>query len=337
MLGVIPFLNAGTYSFDTFYRRSLSEISEAAGEHILFDRIGNPKFSDRLYKAMRTPDITKEDRRLQREWERKYSTTEAEERQRIDESLTWQRTFGVESKDLPCLVFVTQPAQKIGLLRIARHWFDRESSWEVFLRCFCSWLGQKHVVTLATADLDDAAVSRRLSRSLRKLTLKVNERLQSKGATQRDTADERVQPIYCMVISEKGKESLTRSEYEQRAAKKDTLDILIDGTTLEVRCRDAQGTVHDSSIRPGELAMLSEYMEFPGKWIRPRDTNAGKECNSLDAANRMFYAARRAVGPATEESTDRFFKRDKSAKGTKNRRFRFDPHSTLKYLVSLPT
>ncbi|MCK4415099.1 MAG: hypothetical protein KAY32_16325 [Candidatus Eisenbacteria sp.] len=185
MLGAIPFLDGATYSFDDYYRRSFEQIAKAAGHHILFQRTGNPRFSDRLYMEMRTPELAKEDSRLRKQWEREFSTPEAEEHQRVSQSLEWLEKFDLRMQDLPCFVFITQEGRRVGLLRMTHRWYESESSWRIFLRCFCAWLEGKDVRKVATADLVDAAVSRRLSRLLRKLTKAVDDQLQLPKATAR--------------------------------------------------------------------------------------------------------------------------------------------------------
>lgn len=179
MLGAIPLVDGGTYSFDRFYWHSWTQLSEAAGKHIVFQRTGNPRFSDQLYKEMRPPSLVKEDLRREREWDRDFPTLEAKERQRIDECLKWTKRFGLTSEDLPCFVFVTKEGGRVGLLQIRRQWYESELSWGVFLPCFCAWLGQEDVVKLAAGHLENAEISEQLSHMLQKLSQTVDRQLRS--------------------------------------------------------------------------------------------------------------------------------------------------------------
>lgn len=181
ILAAIPLVDGGTYSFDRFYWYSWTQLSEAAGKHIVFQRTGNPRFSDQLYKEMRPPSLVKEDLRREREWDRDFPTLEAEERQRIDECLKWIKRFGLTSEDLPCFVFVTKEGGRVGLLRMNHRWYESESSWRVFVRCFCAWLGQEDVVKLATGHLENAEISEQLSLMLQKLSQTVDRQLRSVG------------------------------------------------------------------------------------------------------------------------------------------------------------
>jgi hypothetical protein len=178
MLWVIPFVNGGTYSFDTYYGRSFSQIAKAAGQDITTFRIGNPRFSDALYKESRTAEQAEEDARLREQWETEYSTSEAEEQQRIGQSLEGHEEFGIQVDDFPCFVFITPDWKRVGLLLIDHRWFESEYSWRVFLSCFCSWLEQEDLQKLAAADLEDDAISRKLLPFFQKLTNTINKQLE---------------------------------------------------------------------------------------------------------------------------------------------------------------
>lgn len=182
-LGAIPFLDAGTYSFDRFYSLSFDQIAKAGGDHICIGRIGDPEHSDQIYMKIRPSVLASEDRRLSREWNKKYSSPEVADRKRITESLDHFDRFNLKDTDLPCLVFVNPAGKRVGLLRVLDHWYDSEPSWRVFLRCLCSWLEQESVIELASSNLEDTVLSRRLAERLGGLTSEVEEQLEFLDST----------------------------------------------------------------------------------------------------------------------------------------------------------
>jgi len=179
MLGAIPFIDGATYSFDEFYRRSFTQIAKASGRHIVFQRTGNPRFSDPLYREMRTPEQAEEDDRHREQWEREFPTSEAEEYQRINECVEWLAEYDLKPEDLPCFVFVSDVGHRVGLLRIPERWYDSETSWKAFLWCFCSWLEQEDLVELATGRLGCVETTERLSLMMQKLGQNVDRQLRS--------------------------------------------------------------------------------------------------------------------------------------------------------------
>ena len=184
----MPFIDAGTYSFDSSYRLSFDQITKAGGTIFAFQRIGNSRFSDSYYKGMRTPEMAEEDHRLKEQWETEFSTIEAQDHQRIGQSLLWHDKFNLQLNDFPCFVFVTQEGQRVGLLRIEHGWYESESSWRVFLRCFCPWLEQEDLRELAATDLENDAISRKLIPFTNKLTETVNKQLKGAVKKQRSTS-----------------------------------------------------------------------------------------------------------------------------------------------------
>jgi len=333
MLGAIELVDGATYSFDKFYRLSFLRLAEAAGNHIVFVRIGDPGLSDPRYKAMRTREMAKDDRRLRRQWERKFSTPEAEEHQRISESRKGMKDYALTDDDLPCFVFVTPRCRRVGLLRVDHHWHESESSWRVFVRCFCTWLEREDVKKLASADLPDAELSSRLSRSLGKLRQAIEGQLGSPETDVREAPDGQLLPgVYCRVITEKRTKQLSRAEYGQLVLRKAEFDMFIDGMTRRVSCRDARGKSRCSQLTPRELEMLLQYVKCR-RAMRPCDTIAGKRCSLLETANHLFVVARRKVDPVSKPIEARFFQVIKHPAGAKQRHYQFVPPDHLTYRV----
>ena len=336
MLSAIPGFDGDTYDFDRFYRRSFLQISEAGGKHITFFRIGDPEFSDPLHKERRTPALVREDRRQSREWEKKYSSPDAEERQRIAESLKCCDMFNVKEKERPCFVFIWRRDRRVGLLRVPDHWYASESSWRVFRLCLCSWLKQKSVVTLATADLEDAVLSRRLSRLLGNLSRTIEKQLQSRGVAESGSAEKQSQAdIYCRIITEKGEQDLTYAQYERFLDRKRKLDMFINGMTGEAMRRDLQGQEHLSELKPRELNMLLAFITSR-RPMRPCDTTPrGREKPSWQTANHTFGAAMRKVDTRISRYKHRFFCLLRDPEGSEFRKYYFNPAPNLKYLIML--
>ena len=333
MLKVIPFQDGATYSFEKYYRRSLQQIGQAAGPDIEFFRTGDPKFSDEQTKAKRTHDQVKEDRRLSAQWKRKYSTTEAQEHQRISQSLEWFERFNLKLDDFPCFVFITPEAKRVGLLRIDHRWYESGPSWRIFHRSFCAWLELKDVREMATKNLGNDVISARLSLLLNDFTSMVNQQLLSPRVNKRTAVRKTVSAdVYCHVLSEKRIETMTRGQYDRLVGKMSDYDMFIDGITRHVSSRDPKGKTQYSKLTPRELDILLHYINHDGSF-RPRDTPAGIMSSGLDAANHLLESARRKVDPAIKRYEYRFFHTIRHPLGTAYREYRFAPLSKLKYRI----
>jgi hypothetical protein len=335
MLGAIPLLDGSSYSFDKFYRRSFQQIASAAGQHILFQRTGNPRFSDHLYKEMRTLELAKEDLRLRKRWEQEFSTSEAGEHQRILESLNWSKKLGVNAADLPCFVFVTRQGKKVATLRIPHHWYESESSWRIFMRHFSSWLGHKETMRVATATTGHGVISKRLSRLIDGITQAIDKELHT-GAKGGEVAAAQCRPeTYCRVITEKGERDLNLDDYRRAVDQQDKVDMFIDGTSRCASRRDLNGICHISQITARELDVLAPYI-VKMRPLRPRDTKGGKLCPSIRSANHLFEGARRKVDTKIDRFEYRCFKLVRSTHGEEGRQYRFSPPDKLTYMVILP-
>lgn len=333
MLGAIPFLDGGTYSFDTYYRRSFQQIAKASGHHIIFNRTGNIRYSDPQYRAMCSAKQLKEDRRTRKQWEVDYPTQDADEYQRISESLKWMTEYQVKSNDLPCFIFTTQHGKKVGLLRIRPSWYVSESSWRAFLNCFCDWLGKRSLINIANADSEIGTISKRLSRSLRELTHAVEESLDQSAMARYELAQDEKSPVaYYQIISNSGTRIATRKEYDQLHKRCDEYDLFIDAKHYMGSYRGTSGKLQSFRLTSRENEMLVEYFKS-GEDMRPRDTSAGKRCTNYKTANRIFECARRKVDVCNRGRAVRIFTLIRSPEGAAKRCYRFTPPTGLKYVI----
>ena len=335
MLAAIPIFDGPTLSFYEFYRNSVRQIGRVAQNHILFLNTGNPRYSDEWYKGMCTPEQAEKDRQLRGQWETDFPTSEAEMDQRIRECLDYSEEYDLDDSDLPCIVFLTQATHRIGLLRVADHWYDSESSWRVFVRCFCAWLGSKDFKKLATADLADAAIERRLSRLLRTLSQAINGQLQESKSVNETTEEHQIpSSVHYKVLTEKGTEHLTLEQYNRLAGEQSKYDMFIDSVTRRASYRDIGGRSNVSRLTPRELAILLEYIQSR-RVMRPVETKICKPNGSFRAANNLFADARRKVDVALRRFEYRSFRLVRHPLGSEYRAHQFAPRDDLTYRIIL--
>lgn len=335
MLGVISLVDAGTWSFNKLYVRSIVQISAFAGDGFVFERGGDHGVDETQSTGDIVSPLVQKIDHLSAGWESDFPESRVQQDLRIKQSFKLLEEFELKQDDLPCLVYITPSEKMVGILRIRRRWFETEYSWKIFLRQLCLWHENVDVRNLAAANLEDGEIASQLSRLLQELTHAVNVHLQSLEVDTRETTRSQTPPgFYCQVITENGIENLTRAEYAQLVTQKSDFDMFIDGLTRQVSRRDANGSSHYSKLTPRELNILIQYTNHSDP-MRPRDTSAGRLCTSLRAANNLFERARRKVDIAITRYEYRSFQLVRHPRGTEHRMYRFDPPSSLKYRIIL--